>query len=386
MAANKIVQVNLNRQRGSNDLLLQFMRERRVFLAAISEPNLVPDDPGWMASTDGLALITWRGCEPNMDCAPTLRGEGYCVVRWGEMLVCSCYFSPNRTTREFTDWLDGLGVALSPFLGSPAMILGDFNARSIAWDNGVNERGDPLLDWMSGFDFTLLNRGRAPTTFHPRGVSSVDTSWANGRALRRLGDWSVITRAEVFSDHWPIMISLKSDMDEIRRRERIVASLPRWAVARLDRERLESATLAATWAPVPNTLSANQYASRIKEILCDVCDDVMPRSSVVGRVTKPIYWWNPKIAELRGRCISARRKLWRQRNRAPLEIVLNLRAELRNRRKDLRRKIRNAKMRAWGELLQSLEADPWGRPYRMVLKKARAPVTPISKVLPEDTL
>jgi len=67
------------------------------------------------------------------------------VARWGEMMVCSCYFSPNRTTREFVDWLDGLGTALSPFLGSPILVLGDFNVRSIAWDNGVNERGDLFL-------------------------------------------------------------------------------------------------------------------------------------------------------------------------------------------------------------------------------------------------
>jgi len=151
---------------------------------------------------------------------------------------------------------------------------------------------------------------------------------------------------------------MKSDVDEVRRRERVVARLPRWVVARLDRERLESAALAATWASVPNTSSADQYADWIKEILCDICDDVMPRSSVVGRVTQPIYWWNPEIAELRRRCISARRTLWRRRNRAPLEVVLNLRADLRNRRKDLRKEIRNAKMRAWRELLQSLEADP----------------------------
>jgi len=250
----------------------------------------------------------------------------------------------------------------------------------------VNERGDPLLDWMSGLDFTLLNRDRTPTTFHPRGVSSVDTSWANRGALRRLRDWSVITRAEVFSDHWPIVIGLRGDTGEVRRRERVAARLPRWSVAQLDREKLESIALAATWAPVSSSASANQCANRIKEILYDVCDDVMPRSSMVERVTQPIYWWNSEIAELRKRCISARRTLWRRRNRASLEVVMDLRANMRGLRKDLRKAIRNAKMRAWRELLQSLEADPWGRPYRMVLTKARAPVAPISEVLPEDVM
>jgi len=79
MAISRIVQVNLNRQGGSNDLLLQFMRERHISLAAISEPNLIPDDPGWTASTDGLAAITWRGWEQNMDCSAIMSGR---VTAW----------------------------------------------------------------------------------------------------------------------------------------------------------------------------------------------------------------------------------------------------------------------------------------------------------------
>jgi len=100
---NKIVQVNLNRQVGSNDLILQFMRETDVAVAAISEPNFVPDDPGWIASTDELAAITWRGSVRAVDCLAIARGEGYYVARLGEMYVCSCYFSPNRATDEFID-------------------------------------------------------------------------------------------------------------------------------------------------------------------------------------------------------------------------------------------------------------------------------------------
>jgi len=132
---------------------------------------------GWVGADYVKGVGTEYGLRPYSAGGGLLRGQ---VGRDAGLFLL---FLAQRTTREFTDWLDGLGTALSPFLGSPTMILGDFNARSIAWDNGVNERGDPLLDWMSGFDFTLLNRDRAPTTFHPRGVSSVDTSWANRGAI-----------------------------------------------------------------------------------------------------------------------------------------------------------------------------------------------------------
>jgi len=53
----KLVQVNLNRQGGSNDLLLQFMRERHVAIAVVSKLHSVLDDPGWASSLDELAAI-----------------------------------------------------------------------------------------------------------------------------------------------------------------------------------------------------------------------------------------------------------------------------------------------------------------------------------------
>ena len=40
-------------------------------------------------------------------------------------------------------------------------------------------------------------------------------------------------------------------------------------------------------------------------------------------------------------------------------------------RRSLQRAIKEAKRRAWGELLASLDADSWGRPYKMVLNKLR---------------
>jgi len=89
-----IVQINLNGQVGSNDLILQLMRKRYI-------THSVPDDPGWIISPDGSAAITWRGWERAVDCAPVATEMGFCVVRWGEIFVCSCYFSPNQATREF---------------------------------------------------------------------------------------------------------------------------------------------------------------------------------------------------------------------------------------------------------------------------------------------
>jgi len=93
---DKVLQANLNGKAVSTDLLLQYMREFRVSLAAISEPHRIPDDPGWVASTDGLAAITWRGSVRNLACAKIAAGVGYCIVSWGALIICSCYFSPRK--------------------------------------------------------------------------------------------------------------------------------------------------------------------------------------------------------------------------------------------------------------------------------------------------
>jgi len=107
-----------------------------------------------------LAAITWRGAVSNLECAPVIAGAGFCLISWGDLYIYSCYFSPNIVDAEFANWLDRLGTVLTPYLGSPVILLGDFNARSRAWDLGTpNDRGGILIDWTAGLNFCLLNRG-----------------------------------------------------------------------------------------------------------------------------------------------------------------------------------------------------------------------------------
>ena len=48
-------------------------------------------------------------------------------------------------------------------------------------------------------------------------------------------------------------------------------------------------------------------------------------------------------------------------------------------RRPLQRAVKEAKRRAWGELLASLDADPCGRPYKMVLNKLRLWASPTTE-------
>ncbi|KAJ0169535.1 hypothetical protein K1T71_014720 [Dendrolimus kikuchii] len=58
----------------------------------------------------------------------------------------------------------------------------------------------------------------------------------------------------------------------------------------------------------------------------------------------------------------------------------------RSARRTLRIEIRNAKNVAWGELLDSLNQDPWGRPFKMARNKLRAWAPPLTESLPREVV
>ena len=59
---------------------------------------------------------------------------------------------------------------------------------------------------------------------------------------------------------------------------------------------------------------------------------------------------------------------------------------LREARRSLRGAIYCSKRRLWSELLSDLDRDPWGLPYRVVLRKLRSGGASIVEVLPSEVV
>jgi len=53
--------------------------------------------------------------------------------------------------------------------------------------------------------------------------------------------------------------------------------------------------------------------------------------------------------------------------------VANAEQIYREARKELKHRIREAKARCWAELVKTVDDDPWGKHYKVVLKKLRGP-------------
>jgi hypothetical protein len=104
-------------------------------------------------------------------------------------------------------------------------------------------------------------------------------------------------------------------------------------------------------------------ANDLREEMRRVCDAAMPRVSIGRNTRRTAYWWNPEIAELREQCSQARRRFARAQRRRWTRNAEEIKA---------------AKGRSWKELIEAVESDPWGRPYKVVLAKLRPQATQAS--------
>lgn len=101
---------------------------------------------------------------------------------------------------------------------------------------------------------------------------------------------------------------------------------------------------------------------------------------------KAMYWWCDAVAEARRLCIAANRKRRRARRRGPFFPDDILEVEYRAAKQCLCSKIRKAKSRAWDELISSIDKDPWGLPYKIVLNRLRHSTPGFTETLDEETL
>ncbi|CAB3254621.1 unnamed protein product [Arctia plantaginis] len=117
-------------------------------------------------------------------------------------------------------------------------------------------------------------------------------------------------------------------------------------------------------------------------IMTDVCDASMPRVRPKGG-RGSLYWWTPELEQLRTACSRARRQFQRtrRRRRATAEEIAERRREYGAAAKAISLAIAEAKARSWKELIEGLDRDPWGRPYKLVLGKLRPWVPPLTQTL-----
>lgn len=143
---------------------------------------------------------------------------------------------------------------------------------------------------------------------------------------------------------------------------------------------------ALTWRCINHTHEndIDKMTQWTQEVITDACNYSMPIVAPVHK--KSVYWWSDRIAEMRKSCCQARRRWQKEKRRGRIEVILEKEDIYRTKKIELRTEIKRAKAKAWNELIQSIDTDPWGLPYRIVLKKLRRSSPSFSETLSVDVL
>lgn len=204
--------------------------------------------------------------------------------------------------------------------------------------------------------------------------------------LNKISGWEVLEDAISYSDHRYIRFNLNNNNNNNRQlNNRQNKPIKAWCKKYFDNDRFEAAL---EWLCADENLpeNANEASQRIDSIIKQACDLAMPRIKNREGRAKSVYWWNDNISEIRRDCIKWYRK-WKRETRKNNEETAN-RAEgkYHDNKKELRKAIRRSKRSAWQELILTIDEDPWGMPYKIIMSKLKGGTPSLTETLKSGVL
>lgn len=307
------------------------------------------------------------------------------VVGYGLIALVSCYVSPNIDIEEYQQFLEELADCLGDLEGMEIILSGDFNARSKLWgERRTTDRGELLEQWVNRFDMRLMNEGNSPTCIRPQGMSIVDLTWVTAGLTEKVTEWKIL-EDETLSDHVCISYKLVTNATGSTIRNTFDEEFPRWILKNMDRDCFEEMIQAGLWSNRERKEGpVDVWAEHLKDMVTKACDAVAKRVKAPGRRNK--FWWNRQVAEARRKAIEHRRRMTKANKRGSAEEREEATAQYKMARRELREEIRKAKATAWKELMETIDRDPWGKPYRIVLNRLRRATPTVTETLSKEKL
>lgn len=112
------------------------------------------------------------------------------------------YIFLPTTLRKYEEWLESIAGIIAKRPSRPAIIAGDFNAKSTMWGAiRTDARRRAIEKWAAQLELVLHNTGTTSTCVRRLGESIIDLTWATPAASRKIHNWRVAQEIEVLSDH-----------------------------------------------------------------------------------------------------------------------------------------------------------------------------------------
>ena len=359
----KILQVNMHRSKTAHDLMTQMTFEKKVDIWLISEQYKNLETPGWFTDTLGTASI-WVPNSRNIHIEKHGRADGFVWIMTNNVLYVSCYFTPNEREKNFRKKLNALEDQMRTF-DEHKVIAGDFNAKATDWGmTRTDARGRKILEMAARLGLSVMNIGDT-RTFRHRGHRGTipDITLASDTLTTRVIDWHVLEDFTA-SDHMYISFTVRKDPSPRWGTKSQRVTHPRWNIRKMNERKLTDHIQKEGELIVKNDYRGNvdQMVKDVMNIVHNACDSSMPKS--YGRKDRrPAYWWTAEIADLRKKCLKLRRRSQRMRRRDP-SLLSHI--EYSRAKKQLRDAIKLSKRQKWRDLVEEVNADPWGNAYKIV--------------------
>lgn len=398
---NTVIQCNVNNSYPAHMLVMQEAAESNASLVALSEPfakSIPPRAADWLVDESGRAALHCRG-HPGFG-ALVSRGDGFVAALWGQTVAASVYFSPRWSCEQTERALTALKTDIEHFKrendknvkkggqknGLHVLIMGDLNAWSTLWGSRrTNAKGRLVGDFIAALGLGVLNTPGVSTCRRPQGVSTVDVTLGSAGLIALIRNWKVWDEKETLSDHLLITFEV---VDRKYREAKGHNLFPIWKYSPdRDGDLFGAAVLTLEW-PVRDHVELEKAS--FSELM-DVIESIVMRAcQAVLRVSKPeksghATWWSAGLSRLRSICNRSRRFLARHRDvkdEGVRAVVVRYRSE----RNALKNAIRKARKSWWAEQIASIDRNPWGRPYKTVMRRLRGCGPSVTSVLPMEKL
>lgn len=377
-----ILQINLNHCRLAHYLLMQAAIELKANIVFISEPLYNPGN--WIYSKKGTAAV-WandlEGSKRQED--GDIIEDDFVAIKINNEIYISIYLSPNMNINEYAFRLEILSETIKEERrkGRRICIGGDFNAKSPSWGADTqNSRGNVLLDRFLEWGLSPIKPEGGHTFERGKAKSNLDfvavsRDWTINREIR-----TRILDKETASDHKYLITKLRLGQEELNK-ESNNASF-RWKVTNTGLERcvkIMNKTLRDRGLETQNTFQTKEEEIFLK-LIPEICDKAFEKIiGGGGKKKKNNIWWNEEIKEQRNKANKMRRRVQKYKKRRDQEMEEVAKFLYKKAKKELQRKIVKEKEKKWRELCESINKDPWGKPYKVVMKQVK-PDTPPANI------
>ncbi|KAE9525643.1 hypothetical protein AGLY_014170, partial [Aphis glycines] len=364
----QFLQLNLNGNWAAQQLLGQVAAQRGADLLLLSEPFVRGGSDRWCYSLDRKASL---GISPGSGFIHDEKGSGqeFAWMMFGDLSVFSCYWRPGLTLQEYAYFLGDLEDAIRARGDSKLVIGGDFNAWNVEWGSRTNNpRGDLLADFAASLGLSLCNTGNTPTFARGDATSVIDVTFSRGVEI---SGWEVLDELSL-SDHFYVAYGIKPALPAQPVEAPVDAIHPGWSLRSLNLEAFQGYvrnTPLTTGRGIASRNHANASAERLDNYIVSACDVAMSLRTQEPPGKRPMYWWSDAIDCLCQKALRLRRAYQASLRRIGHPGSQAARAEFTAARRALWTEIRRSKEQAWKDLCRQVDSDPWGRPYKLVMRK-----------------